>query len=217
MVGSEEAVLILLRWSHIVAGVFWIGLLYYFNVVQVPVFKTFDAATRSNAIQKLVPVALAWFRYAALMTVILGLLLIYREEHLTSAYLKTTPGVTISAGMALGLIMAFNVWFLIWPNQKRIIEANIAKANTGRDIPPESAGWAKTAFYASRTNFLLSFPMLFFMTATSHLAASTTVTQNEILGIGVGIFLVGCLALWWFTSMKPAAKTTGTPTTPPKT
>jgi len=212
MVTQTDALTILLRWAHITAGVFWIGLLYYFNVVQVPVFKKFDATTRSNAIQKLVPLALAWFRYAALLTVVFGLLLLYEQGQMTSEYMQTDAGVIISAGMALGLIMAFNVWAIIWPNQKKVIQANVAKATQGTEIPPQAGAWAKQAFYASRTNFLLSFPMLFLMTATDHLTGRAT--RNEMLLMGLAIFVVGAVGLWLATSMKPApTKPAGAPAT----
>jgi len=210
---SGTAMAVLFRWLHITSGVFWIGLLYYFNVVQVPVFKKFDAATRSLAIQKLVPVALAWFRYSALSTVLFGLLVLWAQDQTNSAYMSTERGMIISSGMLLGLVMAFNVWALIWPNQRKIIEANRAKAATGKDIPPESAHWAKTAFYASRTNFVLSFPMLFFMVSAPHPIG----TANETLGVGAAILVLTLVALWIFTSMKPAAQKTGgtTPATKP--
>lgn len=216
MVETDAALTALYRFAHVTAGIFWIGLLYYFNVVQVPVFKKFDAATRSNAIQKLVPVALAWFRYAALLTVVFGLLLLYQQDQMNATFLSTDRGVVLSTGMLLGLVMAFNVWALIWPNQKKVIRANVEKATLGKDIPPASATWAKTAFYASRTNFLLSFPMLFFMVATQHLPGAT---RNEALLMGFAVFVVGAAALWLFTSGMGAAKTqpSAPPTTPPKT
>jgi uncharacterized membrane protein len=210
---TSTALAVLYRWLHITSGVFWIGLLYYFNVVQVPVFKKFDAATRSLAIQKLVPVALAWFRFSALSTVVFGLLVLYQQDQMNGTYMSTDRGMIISSGMLLGLIMAFNVWALIWPNQKKIIEANRAKAATGQEIPPASAQWAKTAFYASRTNFVLSFPMLFFMVSAPHPIG----TANETIAVGAGILVLALVALWLFTSMKPAATKTGgtTPATKP--
>lgn len=215
MVDSDTLMIVMSRWLHVTSGIFWIGLLYYFNVVQVPVFKKFDPAVRSQAIQKLVPVALAWFRYSALATLVFGLLTLYYQGQATMDYLATDAGAVIGAGMLLGLIMFLNVWLVIWPNQKMIIAANREKAATGKDIPPEAAQWAKRAFYASRTNFLLSFPMLFFMVATVHLGSAAT--KMETMAIGVGVFVVGAVALWLFTSMKPAAQKTGGATpAPPK-
>jgi len=194
---------VIAKFLHVTSGIFWIGLLYYFNVVQVPVFKRFDAAVRSQAVQKLVPVALAWFRYAALGTLVFGLLTLYYNDQATGAYMSTDSGAVIGAGMTLGIIMFLNVWLVIWPNQKMIIQANRDKAATGKEIPPASAQWAKRAFYASRTNFLLSFPMLFFMISAPHPIG----TKMETLAIGAGIFVVGALALWIFTSMKSPAQT----------
>lgn len=156
---------ILIRWVHIVAGVTWIGLLYFFNLVNVNFMKTLDAPTKGKVVPGLMPPALWWFRYGALATVLAGLLLV----------MFGWPGdpswkVSIGIGGTLGIIMFLNVWLIIWPNQKRIIAMTIESAKSGTPPPSEMPTLARQAFLASRTNFWLSFPMLFFMAAASHFA-----------------------------------------------
>src|ERR1700691_4167775 len=120
---SMDGVLFLLRWFHYFFGVTWIGLLYYFNFVQGPFFAETDAATKSGAIQKLVPRALWWFRWSALGTVVVGLaiLAIRGQQGGGGAMFASSWGITILTGATMGLIMAANVWFIIWPNQQIII------------------------------------------------------------------------------------------------
>ncbi len=154
-----DVVGLLLRWIHLVAGVTWIGLLYYFNLVQIPFMKETEPPVKSGVVQKLLPRALWWFRWGSVVTVASGLLLM-RWSGLQN------PRIMI--GMFLGLIMLFNVWVIIWPNQKKIIRLTTEAAATKTPPPPEMAQYARKAFLASRTNFVLSFPMLFFMGASSH-------------------------------------------------
>jgi len=150
---------LLLRWVHLVAGVTWIGLLYYFNLVQVPFMKETEPAVKSGVVQKLLPRALWWFRWGAVVTVVAGLLLMM---------VNGINNMSIKIGAALGLIMLFNVWVIIWPNQKKVIQMTTEAAATKTPPPPEMAKCARMAFLASRTNFFLSFPMLLFMGASSH-------------------------------------------------
>jgi len=150
---------LLLRWVHLVSGVTWIGLLYYFNLVQIPFLKETDPATKSGVVQKLVPRALWWFRWGAVITVAFGLLLMVW---------KGINNGRIMIGALLGIIMFLNVWVFIWPNQKIVIRMTTEAAATKTPPPPEMAKHARIAFLASRTNFALSFPMLFFMGASSH-------------------------------------------------
>jgi uncharacterized membrane protein len=160
----------LARWVHIVSGVFWIGLLYYLNAVQVPAMA---AATEDKggpgpaAIGKYVaPRALFWFRWAALVTWVAGAWLL-AERFVPAFTFGFSNGshdyqtVVIGIGAWLGTIMFLNVWGIIWPNQKRVL--GIVPATD-----EEKAKARKTALYASRTNFILSFPMLLCMSATSH-------------------------------------------------
>jgi len=153
--------LIIVRWIHFVAGIIWIGLLYFFNLVNVPSMKVIDAAARPAVVTTLLPRALAWFRHSAWVTVLAGLVLIYQLYWQKGDIVTSNSAKTIFSGMILGLIMLINVWGLIWPNQKKIIAA------TAKGEKPDPQ-WGKTALLASRTNFILSFPMLFFMGGSSH-------------------------------------------------
>jgi len=156
-----------LRWLHVVSGILWIGLLYYFNFVQIRVMPTIPAELKPAVSKYIAPEALFWFRYAALATVIFGLLIAYIRGYLLKVLTLGFGGgfdpaedmkyTLLGTGMWLAMIMAFNVWFFIWPNQKialGIVEADAdAKAKAG-----------KTATLFSRTNTLLSLPMLVTMT-----------------------------------------------------
>ena len=148
----------------------WIGLLYYFNFVQVPSFAKMDAAARSNAIMILVPRALLFFRYAALLTFLAGLSYVLSiNADLGSAYRDSARYKSVLVGGTLGTIMFMNVWGIIWPNQKKIIAATTATVTNKTPAPADQPKWARRAFLASRLNTLLSVPMLFFMVAAIHL------------------------------------------------
>ncbi len=158
MEDSNTVFPMLLRWVHFVSGVTWIGLLYYFNLVQIPFMKETDAGTKSGVVQKLLPRALFWFRWGAVVTVAAGILL------MMASGIRNT---SIMIGGVLGIIMFLNVWLIIWPNQKVVIRMTTEAAATKTPPPAEMAKHARRAYLASRTNFVLSFPMLFFM-ASSH-------------------------------------------------
>src|SRR2546426_2246470 len=161
---SDLGILFLLRWIHFLAGVTWIGLLYYFNFVQGPFFAEADASTKSSATQKLVPRALWWFRWGAMLTFVSGLaILMQRKASWNDAW-----GVSILTGAAFGTLMFLNVWLVIWPKQKIVIGSAVAVAGGGQ-VDPRAGGAGRRAFLASRTNVVFSFPMLFFMGAASHL------------------------------------------------
>ena len=168
---------IAVRVTHFIAGITWIGLLYYFNFVQVPTFKELDAPTRSTLIPKLVKRALFWFRWSAVVTVLAGWLYFF-SWWAVNGYFSLATGiapptgtwdVSILAGGIFGTVMFLNVWGIIWPNQKRVIAATEAAAR-GIAAPPQMAMWGKRATIASRFNMLLSFPMLFFMASASHVS-----------------------------------------------
>lgn len=163
-----EFVLLLLRWLHFMFGITWIGLLYYFNFVQGPFFAETDAPTKSAATQKLVPRALWWFRWGAMGTFVVGLLiLLYKWQQLGGEFIHSSYGISILTGSILGTLMFLNVWLVIWPNQKIVIASAVAAASGGQANP--AAGPAgRRAFLASRTNVLFSLPMLLFMGAASH-------------------------------------------------
>ena len=166
---SAEGFDFLVRWIHFVAGITWIGILYYFNFIQGAFLAEVEDSTKKDVITKLMPRALWWFRWGAMITVIAGLILYMRQMMLigSDVFFSTSYGVSISIGGAMGIIMWFNVWFIIWPNQKVII-ATTSEAAAKGEAPQGLAGRARIAFLASRTNTLLSIPMLFFMAAASH-------------------------------------------------
>jgi len=166
---TQEGLAMLSRWGHYLAGVAWIGLLYYFNFVQTPAFVEFEAGPRTEAFRKLVPRALWWFRWAALFTVVTGLLILGFQEQFDGDYMKSPSGIGISTGVLFGLIMFSNVWLVIWPNQKIVI-ANAEATAAGREALPNAASAARKAACASRTNTLFSIPLLFFMGFAAHLA-----------------------------------------------
>ena len=153
---------IILRWIHFLAGITWIGLLYFFNLINAAFLKSLDGPTKNIVIPKLMPMALNWFRHGATVTVIAGVLLYGAMYHRGG-----TGAVAAAIGGLLGIIMLGNVHGIIWPNQKKIIAAVTAAAQ-GTPAPPEMAQWGRTALLASRVNFMLSIPMLFFMGAGSH-------------------------------------------------
>jgi len=156
------------RWGHVLVGITWIGLLYYFNFVQVPSFAEMDAAARNNAIDKLASRALWWFRWAALATVVTGLMILYFQEQLDDMdYFKSLPGISIATGILLALTMFANVWGVIWRNQKVVI-ANARNVAAGGEPDPNAAALGRKALMASRQNAIFSLPMLIFMVGTSH-------------------------------------------------
>ena len=166
----------ILRWIHLLAGVAWIGLLYYFNFVQGEYFKVADGNSKSDAIRNLVPRALWWFRWGAMFTFLSGVALIG---------IKQLTGWGILLGGAMGTLMFLNVWLIIWPNQKIVI-ASAEAAAAGGEANPAAAGALAKAGLASRTNTLFSIPMLFFMASSVHLAqlmTASTVAKAVSLAI----------------------------------
>jgi uncharacterized membrane protein len=222
-VSGKEAALLIMRWFHFLAGITWIGLLYFFNLVNVSFMKQVDAAARPKILQYMTLPALHWFRWSALVTVLIGLaywgqayvgpdserlgggggktfelffvlwllvffILFFLIKKLTLngyvlgiittilvyaagwIFVNYTPVggddnhvLSIGVGGGLGLVMLFNVWGIIWPNNKKIIRGTLAGTP-----PANAAALARQAFLASRTNFFLSIPMLFYMAASSH-------------------------------------------------
>lgn len=162
------------RWAHVLFGITWIGLLYYFNFVQVPAFAQMEAAARNNAIDKLASRALWWFRWAAVATVLSGILIYVfstsSDDKMVWAdmeYWKTGQGIAIATGILLALIMFLNVWGVIWRNQKVVI-ANARAVQEGKEADPKAAEAGRKALMASRQNAIFSMPMLLFMVGTSH-------------------------------------------------
>ncbi|NQW45323.1 MAG: urate hydroxylase PuuD [Deltaproteobacteria bacterium] len=167
--------LLVLRWSHIMAGITWIGLLYFFNFVNVPFQGVLEKELKPRVNPILLSRALWWFRWAAMVTLVVGLILFvvkYGVVGESTGLLRDDDGklsgraAWIMFGMFLGIIMWFNVWFVIWPAQKQIL--TWMKAG---QTPPEMAGLAKRALLFSRTNTYLSGPMLFGMIAPNNYGA----------------------------------------------
>ena len=147
-----------MRWLHVVSGVMWIGLLWYFNFVQIPSMPKIPDEQKPAIGKVIAPTALFWFRYAALATVVTGILVAWMNGYIVEALTFTPPALAIGIGMWIALLMAFNVWFIIWPNQQ--------KALGMAEVDPETkAAAAKTAMQTSRINTMLSIPMLFMMVA----------------------------------------------------
>ena len=150
-----------MRWLHIGSGVMWIGLLWYFNFVQTPSMPKIPDEHKPAISKVIAPEALFWFRWSALATVVTGILLAWMLGFIVQA-LSLAPGArAIGAGMWLALVMAFNVWFIIWPNQKKALGIVTVEA-------AEKAAAAKRAGMTSRINTMLSIPMLYCMAAQSH-------------------------------------------------
>jgi uncharacterized membrane protein len=193
---SLDGLLFVLRWLHFFFGVTWIGLLYYFNFVQGAFFAETDAATKSGAIQKLVPRALWWFRYAALYTMLTGILYLGLKGHLAGSFeiFATSWGVSILTGATLGMVMGCNVWFIIWPNQQIVIQSATQAAQGGQALPNAAAAGAKAGL-ASRTNTLFSIPLLFFMGAASHLPMALGPTPNFMVLTIVMALIIGAIEL----------------------
>ncbi|MDE2353767.1 MAG: urate hydroxylase PuuD [Betaproteobacteria bacterium] len=149
------------RWLHVTVAVLWVGLLWYFNFVQIPSMPKIPDEQKPAISKVIAPAALFWFRWAALATVILGLGLASMNRYIMPALALRAPFTAIGIGMWLGLVMAFNVWFIIWPMQKKalgLVPAEIA----------EKVRAARTAMLTSRFNTMLSVPMLYCMVAQQH-------------------------------------------------
>ena len=183
----------LMRSAHVLAGITWIGLLYFFNLVQVPAYAQLSDGARSEALRKLTFRALWWFRYAALLTFLFGVLLLglLADGENIDDYLSGIRGTAILTGMLFGITMFLNVWGVIWRNQKIVI-GNAENVAAGGEADPDAPAAAKKAARASRCNTLFSIPMLFFMVFATH-------GPEWFDGIdGTLVYWVLVLALWAF-------------------
>ena len=151
----------LFRWIHVMVGVMWVGLLWYFNFVQIPSMPKIPDEQKPAIGKVIAPTALFWFRWAALFTVVSGLILAVLNGYAHQAFTLQAPFRAIGLGMWIALVMAFNVWFIIWPNQKRALGIVAVE-------PDVKAKSARVAMLTSRFNTMLSVPMLFLMVAQSH-------------------------------------------------
>lgn len=151
----------LFRWIHVMVGVMWVGLLWYFNFVQIPSMPKIPDEQKPAIGKVIAPTALFWFRWAALFTVISGMILAVLNGYAHQAFTLQAPFRAIGLGMWIALVMAFNVWFIIWPLQKRALGIVVVE-------PDVKAKSARVAMLVSRFNTMLSIPMLFLMVAQSH-------------------------------------------------
>jgi uncharacterized membrane protein len=172
--------LFLLRWLHFLAGITWIGILYYFNFIQTPFFGSpLGGDAKSPMVRGLVPNALWWFRWGAMFTFLSGWTIVLLNLHLGAQALSGPWIAQIVTGGLMGTLMWANVWFVIWPAQKVVIQSTEQVAGGGQAIPEAAARGARAGL-ASRVNTLFSIPMLFMMGSASHFT-----------------FVAGSSLAWW--------------------
>jgi uncharacterized membrane protein len=210
---TTEGWLFLLRWGHFLAGITWIGVLYYFNFIQTPFFATDLGGTARGAIMRgLVPNALWWFRWGAMFTFLTGWAIIV--THLVQGGTSMLYYALILTGGMMGTLMWFNVWFVIWPIQQGLI-ANANAAAEGGQTDEAAAARAPIAARASRTNTLFSLPMLFFMGSARHFTSIAS-EQDPAYGpyLGAMLVIIGIVEanIWAGTgaTQKPLSSVSGT-------
>jgi uncharacterized membrane protein len=181
IVTTNAGLEMLLRWGHLLGGITWIGLLYYFNLVQIEYFKEAETSAKADALQKLVPRALWWFRWGAVVTLLTGL-------GMFALSAGRIASMDIYLGALLGILMFTNVWLIIWPNQKIVI-ASAKQVALGGAALPNAADALAAAGLASRTNMMFSIPMLFFMAASSHYPHLTFKPLPFIIAVAIILLL----------------------------
>ncbi len=190
---SGEGWLFFLRWFHFLAGITWIGMLYYFNFVQTPFFASAEAPVRTGMIAGgLVERALWWFRWGAMVTFITGWLIILHKIGQFGGlgpFFTQPYGLAIFTGGLLGTVMWANVWFVIWPAQQ-VVMASARQVKGGGQAIPEAAARGQRAGFASRTNTMLSIPMLWFMGAASHLPWRGAITGGTVTTMLILLLIV---------------------------
>ena len=221
------------RWLHILVGIAWIGLLYYFNLVQVPGLAAYgdEGKARNITIDKIARRALWWFRWAAIATLATGILITgqpdYWKNFMNGGASGNGHDAAISLGMVLGILMAANVWMIIWKNQK-VVLANAANVLGGGEANADAPTAGRKALLASRQNMIFSVSMLFFMVGSAHFynAAFGAATANnawtffaiaialitllELNAVGIfGGIKAGNKMLWMYESHKNALITSG--------
>lgn len=181
----DEVINYLFRWGHFLAGITWIGLLYYFNFVQGSYFKEAEDDARVDAFTKLVPRALWWFRWGALFTFLTGCVLLAGLGG--GGFEWITQDITL--GALMGTFMFLNVWGIIWRNQKVVIASN-EQIKAGGAALEGAAGAAGKALLASRTNTLFSLPMLFFMGSSAHLSSGALGQAGTGFWVALAVIVV---------------------------
>jgi uncharacterized membrane protein len=188
IITTPAGIEMLLRWGHFLSGITWIGLLYYFNFVQSEYFKIASAEAKQDVLKNLVPNAVWWFRWAAMITFLTGIgIMGARGSNLS---------IDIYIGALLGTLMFANVWLIIWPNQKKLIEWATSAA-TGEALPTEIAYGQAKAGLAYRTKTLFSIPMLFFMGASSHFPHGFNVIAVLVALIIIGVIEFNAIKNKW--------------------
>jgi uncharacterized membrane protein len=184
----------LFRWFHFLSGIVWIGMLYYFNLVQTPFFASeLGGQAKSAMTRGLVPNAMWWFRWGAMFTFLTGWAIVLLKLHTTNDI--GDPYTTrILTGGLLGTLMWANVWFVIWPAQRDFVIKNAEQVAAGGQAIPEAAAKGALAGRMSRTNTLFSIPMLFFMGSASHLQSLLGGTNDVIYWL-LFLVVVGALEL----------------------
>ncbi|MDQ1509017.1 MAG: hypothetical protein QOG50_861 [Actinomycetota bacterium] len=182
--------------AHVVVAMMWMGLLWFFNFVQTPAYAEMDGAARNNAFDKLTWRALWWFRWAAAATVAFGLLVIAvgGSDSFNGDFWKSTPGVTLLIGILFGIVMLYNVWMIIWPNQQIVI-ANARNVQNGGEADPNAPAAARAGAMASRQNTIFSLPLLVFMVGASHFYSLAHFSPNPGGAKWIIYFLIGLAVL----------------------
>jgi uncharacterized membrane protein len=212
---SMEGWYLLLRWIHLLSGITWIGILYYFNFVQTPFLGTdLGGQARSAVTRGLVPNALWWFRWGAMFTFLSGVLILLTKLGHDRISLTDPYMTRILTGALMGTLMWANVWFVIWPAQQVVI-ASAERVAGGGEALPEAAGRGQRAGLASRTNTLFSIPMLFFMGAAIHLPGMTSLDGGVALYWIVALVVIlgfeaNALAGPGLATQKPLGRVSGT-------
>jgi uncharacterized membrane protein len=208
-----ELVEFLIRYLHFLAGITWIGILYYFNFIQTPFFGSeLGGTARSAMIRGLVPNALWWFRWGAMFTFLTGWTIVLIKLTYAGLSLGDAYMTKILTGGLMGTLMWANVWFVIWPAQQVVIKSAEQVAAGGEAIPEAAARGARAGL-ASRTNTLFSIPMLFFMGAASHLSFNNGANDGLywlIAGVLILATEINCLVGSGLVTQKPLASVAGT-------
>ena len=208
-----ELVEFLIRYLHFLAGITWIGILYYFNFIQTPFFGSeLGGTARSAMIRGLVPNALWWFRWGAMFTFLTGWTIVLIKLTYAGLSLGDAYMTKVLTGGLMGTFMWANVWFVIWPAQQVVIKSAEQVAAGGEAIPEAAARGARAGL-ASRTNTLFSIPMLFFMGAASHLSFNNGANDGLywlIAGVLILATEINCLVGSGLVTQKPLASVAGT-------